>query len=192
MRKISGENDDLPELLDEAVFEAQFKNYFKPLHAYAQALLKDSEAANEIVQTVFLKLWEKRDSLGISISLKAYLYKCVYYDSLNYIKHEKVKRKHLELNRYEMANARSVDAAYSVEDKEMQSKLNHALRRLPEKCRTVFLLSRMEELKYQEIALRLEISVKTVETHMSKALKALKLELAEFLPLIVIAWTFLF
>ncbi|WP_291369472.1 RNA polymerase sigma-70 factor [Cyclobacterium sp.] len=192
MRKISGENDDLPELLDEAVFEAQFKNYFKPLHAYAQALLKDGEAANEIVQTVFLKLWEKRKTLEISISLKAYLYKCVYYDSLNYLKHEKVKMKHLEENRYEMANIRSADAAYSVEDKEIQSKLNHALLRLPEKCRTVFLLSRMEELKYQEIASRLGLSVKTVEAHMGKALRTLRVELAEFLPLIIITWTFLF
>lgn len=192
MRKISGENDDLPELLNEAVFEAQFKAYFKPLHAYAQALLKDGEAANEIVQTVFLKLWEKRKTLEISISLKAYLYKWVYYDSLNYLKHEQVKMKHLEQNRYNLVNSRSVDASFSVEDEEMQLRLDHALKILPEKCRTVFLLSRIEELKYKEIALRLGLSVKTVEAHMGKALRTLRLELAEFLPLMIITWTFLF
>lgn len=192
MRKVPEENEDLPELLDEVVFEAQFKNYFGPLHAYAQALLKDGEAANEIVQTVFLKLWEKREGLEISISLKAYLYKCVYYDCLNYIKHEKVKKKHLELNRYEMANTKSMDASFSVEDQEMQSKLNHALDNLPEKCRRVFLLSRMEELKYKEIALRLGLSVKTVEAHMGKALKTLRIELAEFLPLLIMMWKLIF
>ncbi|WP_163377931.1 RNA polymerase sigma-70 factor [Cyclobacterium sp. SYSU L10401] len=192
MRKVPEESEDLPELLDEVVFEAQFKNYFGPLHAYAQALLKDGEAANEIVQTVFLKLWEKREDLKISISLKAYLYKCVYYDCLNYIKHEKVKKKHFELNRYEMANTKSVDASFSVEDQEMQSKLNHALDHLPEKCRRVFLLSRMEELKYKEIALRLGLSVKTVEAHMGKALKMLRIELAEFLPLFIMMWKLIF
>jgi RNA polymerase sigma-70 factor (ECF subfamily) len=188
VRKVPEENDDLPDLLDEAVFEAHFKNYFPPLHAYAQALLKDSEVANEIVQTVFLKLWEKREDLEISISMKAYLYKCVYYDCLNYIKHEKVKMKHLELNRYGMENTRSVDASFSIEDQEMQSKLNQALNNLPEKCRRVFLLSRIEELRYKEIALRLGLSVKTVEAHMGKALKTLRIELAEFLPLLIMMW----
>ncbi|SHM56140.1 RNA polymerase sigma-70 factor, ECF subfamily [Cyclobacterium lianum] len=184
--------DDLPELMDEAVFEKQFKNLFGPLHAYAAALLKDQEAASEIVQTVFLKLWEKRENLQISTSLKAYLYKCVYHDCLNYLKHEKVKQKHLELNRQEIARGSSTVAAFSLEHKEIADRFANALGGLPDKCRTVFLLSRVEELRYKEIAERLGLSVKTVEAHMGKALKTLRVALAEFLPLLLMLWSYLF
>ena len=78
---------------DESEFEKLFKLHFKALHAYAAVMLQDETVAEEIVQTMFLKLWEKRDRLVVDTSIKAYLYKCVHNDSLNYIKHLKVREK---------------------------------------------------------------------------------------------------
>ncbi|MCE7056075.1 RNA polymerase sigma-70 factor [Algoriphagus sp. AGSA1] len=175
-------------IIDEEAFEAIFKTYFKPLHAYALAILRESENAEEIVQSVFLKLWEKRQTLEINTSLKAYLYRAVYHDSLNHINHQKVKRKHWEHAHYEITQGKPEQVGDQIkgQENELYDRFQLALEKLPEKCRMVFNLSRFEELKYQEIAQRLDISIKTVEAHMGKALKALRVELAEFLPLLLL------
>ena len=176
-----------PTLVDEESFEAVFKTYFKALHAYSMAILKESETAEEVVQSVFLKLWEKRETLEISSSLKAYLYRAVYHDSLNHIKHLQVKRKHWDHAHYEMTQGKPEQVGEQIkgQENELYERYHLALEKLPEKCRMVFNLSRFEELKYQEIADRLDISIKTVEAHMGKALKTLRVELAEFLPLLL-------
>ncbi len=174
--------------MDEQVFERVFKEHFKSLHSYAQAILKDAEAAEEVVQTVFLKLWEKKGSIQIKVSPKAYLYKAVYYESLNYLKHLQVKMEHKEQTLHEMAGGAFWEGTSSLEgqENELYNRLQHALTLLPQKCREVFCLSRFEELKYIEIAQRLGVSVKTVEAHMGKALKTMRLELAEFLPVFLL------
>jgi len=147
--------------------------------------------AEEIVQTVFLKLWEKKETIRINTSLKAYLFKTVYYDSLNHLKHEKVKMKHWEHTHYDLTQGSAQETGEPLigQEKELQQRLDQALNQLPEKCRLVFQLSRFEELKYKEIADRLNISIKTVEAHMGKALKTLRVELAEFLPLLLLFLT---
>ena len=176
--------------LDERAFETVFKNHFKSLHAYAQALVKDSDSAEEIVQTVFLKLWEKKDTIQINVSLKAYLYKTVYNDSMNYLRHQKVKMKHWEHQRYEMdQNSNQTNFDFGSDERELSKRIDRALGRLPAKCREVFELSRFEELKYQEIANRMGISIKTVEAHMGKALKTLRTELTEFLPILFVLFS---
>ncbi|RAI91516.1 RNA polymerase sigma-70 factor [Algoriphagus yeomjeoni] len=175
-------------LVDEQSFEGVFKSYFKALHAYALAIIKDSEEAEEVVQSVFLKLWEKRETIEINSSLKAYLYRAVYHDSLNHIKHQQVKRKHWDHAHYEMTQGKPEEIGEQIkgQENELYERFQLAMEKLPEKCRMVFNLSRFEELKYQQIADRLEISIKTVEAHMGKALKTLRVELAEFLPLLLI------
>lgn len=173
--------------IDEQLFESTFKSHFQALYAYACMLVKDEDEAEEIVQTVFLKIWEKRDSITIASSLKAYLYQMVYRNSMNYLRHQKVKQKHHDITLHQANDAGlQMDEGH---DHELMDALKNALQELPEKCRKVFLLSRYESLKYQEIADRLGISVKTVETHMGKALKHLRIALADFLPILLILFT---
>lgn len=169
----------------EAVFEQLFKKHFRELHAYAFSILKDWDIAEEIVQALFLKLWEKNEWARIQTSIKSYLYKSVYHDSLNYIRRQKVQLKYQTTTAYSMKN-HTDDAAGKLKLSELEQHLEKALNKLPEKCRAIFHLSRFEELKYQEIANQLDISIKTVETHMGKALRILRKEMKEFLPLIAL------
>ncbi len=161
--------------MDDRQFEQLFKAYYNPLFAYAYTIVHDEALAEEIVQTVFLRLWEKREAIAIQVSWKAYLYKAIYHESLN-----SRKRWHLH-QLYVQGQGEPVGVTDSTDGRELEARLEEALRQLPEKCRTVFQLSRFEELKYQEIADRLQISIKTVEAHMGKALKVLRVQLADFL-----------
>jgi RNA polymerase sigma-70 factor (ECF subfamily) len=168
---------------DEAAFEEVFKENFKSLHSYAIALLKDETVAEEMVQNVFFKLWERQEQITISGSIRAYLYRAVHNESLNHLKHMKIRRDH-QLYVSHRGEERVDGGAKKVQLKELQEELHQALNELPEQCRTVFQLSRFEELRYREIADKLQISVKTVESHMGKALKLLRARLSEFLILI--------
>ena len=170
---------------DEAAFEQVFKTHYKNLHAYAFTMLKDEDEAEEMVQQVFFKLWERSEHLSFSGSIAAYLYRAVHNESLNFIKHQKVKAGHQLHVAYSMKN-KSEQAHSKMIRKELEYKFREALNELPEQCRTVFQLSRFEDMKYKEIADKLDISVKTVENHMGKALKLLRTKLVDFLPLLLI------
>lgn len=170
---------------DDLSFEQLFKLHYKALHAYANVILRDQDTAEEIVQGMFLKFWEKRELLNVQTSLKAYLYKCVYHDSLNYLKHQKIKTKYQDFAAYTM-NGQHEPASSKVELTELELKLQEALNQLPEHCRTIFQMSRFEELKYREIAEQLGLSIKTVENQMGKALKILRLKLADFITIFII------
>lgn len=165
-----------------AVFERVFKEHFKGLHSYAFTIIKDDADAEEIVQNVFYKLWERREQMAELQSVNAYLYRSVYNESLNYLKHQKVKMAYQSHTVH--SNQQASNPADSASLKELEAKIQTAMNDLPEQCRTVFQLSRFEELKYREIADRLGISVKTVENQMGKALKVLRTKLAEYLPII--------
>lgn len=170
---------------DDHAFEQLFRGHFKALHAYACVILKDEDNAEEIVQSMFLKFWEKRDLLNIQTSIKAYLYKCVYHDSLNFLKHQKIKTKYQDFATYTM-NSHNEPASSKVEMTELEYKLAQALNELPEQCRTIFQMSRFEELRYREIADQLGLSIKTIENQMGKALRILRVKLADFLLLILL------
>lgn len=169
----------------EDSFETLFKLHFKALHAYAITILRDEEDAEEIVQQVFLKLWEKRHSLSIEISVKAYLYKAVYHHCLNHLRDFNTRLKHQgEVQR--MTDLHDQPASAGIEMNELQQRLNKAMNELPEQCRTIFQLSRFENLKYREIAVQLGLSVKTVENQMGKALKTMRFKMADLLVLLVL------
>ncbi len=165
-----------------ATYEHTFKTNYKGLHAYAYTIIKDDIMAEEMVQNVFYKLWKNRENIQVHESLTAYLYRSVYNECLNYLKHLKVK------TAYQSHAARNMEHTHNSSERiklrDLQAQLHSALKELPEQCRTIFQLSRFEELKYLEIAERLGISVKTVENQMGKALRLLRLKLADFLPII--------
>lgn len=169
----------------EIEFEALFRQHFKSLYAYACGMLRDEVMAEEMVQNVFCKLWEKGADLKIQQSITAYLYRAVYHECLNYIRHLKVRAAHQSFVKHHQSPVGDSGGA-RVQLRELQVKLEAAMKKLPEKCRVVFQLSRFEELRYQEIADRLQISVKTVENQMGKALRILRSELADFLPLLLL------
>ena len=169
---------------DEKAFEQVFKTHFKNLHAYAFTILNDEMVAEELVQNVFYKIWERPEKLSITGSIAAYLYRAVHNESLNHLKHLKVRSKY-QLHAVHQMKNESDNASKKILLKELESKLHRAMQELPEQCRTIFQLSRFEELKYREIAERLEISPKTVENQMGKALKLLRMKLIDFLPLTI-------
>ncbi|GAA4332198.1 RNA polymerase sigma-70 factor [Mucilaginibacter gynuensis] len=180
------DNEQLIPLLlqgDEPAFERVYKYFLKPLHVYAINMLKDEDTAAEMVQNVFLKLWERRERFSLSGSIQAYLYGAVYNECLNHLRHQKVKINHQSHVAYTMKQDSETDAGMELLD--LKEKLQQALNELPERCRTIFQLSRFEDLKYKEIADQLGISIKTVETQMGKALKTLRLKLVDYLPVII-------
>jgi RNA polymerase sigma-70 factor, ECF subfamily len=170
---------------NESAYEMIFRTFYQPLCRYAYSFLEDREEAEEVVQSAFITVWEKRKSIDIQTSLKSYLYRMVRNGCLNVIKHEKVKQQHVA---HEMAvtEVSYESVSQKVYASELESKITEALKALPEQCRLVFQLSRFEELKYQEIADQLQISVKTVENHMGKALRIMREQLKEYLPLLLI------
>lgn len=170
----------------EAAFEQLFKTHFRGLHAYAITILKDEMMGEEIVQNVFYKFWEKREQLAIETSPKAYLYKAVYHDCLNYIKHKKVKSAHV-MHVVRQSSDRVENASGKVLQGELKEHIHEAMNELPEQCRTIFQMSRYEGMKYQEIADEMDLSVKTIENQMGKALKLLRIKLVEFLPLFILS-----
>jgi len=182
------ENESIGTLLaqrDEIAFEQVFKTHFKRLHAYAFTILRDEVEAEEMVQQVFFKLWERNETLSLSGSVSAYLYRAVHNESLNYIKHQKVRSNHQLHVAYSMKNEFE-HPAKKVMAGELEKKIYSALNELPEQCRTIFQMSRFDELKYREIADKLGISVKTVENQMGKALKLLREKLVDFLIFILL------
>ena len=168
---------------DQVAFEQVFKTHFKRLHAYAFTILRDEAEAEEMVQQVFFKLWERNENLSLTGSVTAYLFRAVHNESLNYIKHQKVRSEHKLHIAYSMKNEVE-HPGKKVLAGEMEKKIHAALNELPEQCRTIFQMSRFDELKYREIADKLGISVKTVENQMGKALKLLRTKLVDFLILV--------
>ena len=173
---------------DEAALEILFKEHFKPLCAYCQSRFGfELQVAKEIVHTGFIRLWENRDTISSDLSVKGYLYKIVGNASLDMLKHERVKiayAKHLSLASSDHTSENDFsESGY----KQLVADIDKAVHDLPEQMRKVFELSRYDELKYTEIAARLNISIKTVETQMSRALAKLREKLAQYLTALIIA-----
>lgn len=169
---------------EEVAFEAIFKSYYTMLCNFAYSFLGDKDESEEVVQSTFLTIWEKHDSIDIQVSLKSYLYRSVNNSCLNKIKHNKVKAVHREraLGDEQVFNE---DASENLISDELQHQIDIAINALPPKCAEVFRLSRFESLSYAEIAEQMGISIKTVENQMIKALKTLRIELKDYLPALI-------
>ena len=167
-------------MLDKTTFESLFRSEFKGLVFFALQYTKDTDTAREITQEAFISLWEKRERIDLSKPVKTYLSTTVRNKCLNWLRDNKKFNKEI----LDMEGLLS-DNTYVQPDRlieaEIKDKIGKAIDELPEKCREIFVLNRQENLKYQEIANRLEISVKTVETQMSKALQHMRERLREFI-----------
>jgi len=149
------------------------------LSFFALEYVKDHEVAREIVQEAFVNLWEKRNTIELDRSPKSYLGTTVRNRCLNYLRdHKKFDRSILDFEGLDNGH-NYVEQDHLVTD-ELKVRIEEATNALPDKCREIFLLNRMENKKYHEIATELNISVKTVEAQMSKALRTMRIRLAEF------------
>lgn len=169
---------------DERAYEAVFRQHYAPLCRYARQFLPDPDEAEEEVQAMFLALWEKRDGLFITTSFKSYLFRAVHNRCLNRIKHFAIRDEHRQHTLY-AGEATAESPANTLLGDELAERLQVAIQKLPEQCRLAFTLSRFDELKYQEIADQLGISIKTVENQIGKALRILRTELSDYLPILL-------
>jgi len=186
--------DDLPDdrlfseiKYDHSAFEVLFKRYFASLCAYCQYQYSfDLDLAREAVHTGFIKLWETRQNISTDLSAKAYLFRIINNACLDIIRHQNVKRKYEKYVQQQSSQAFENSDADIADIKSLKEAIDKAVAELPEKMREIFMLSRYEGLKYGQIASRLELSVKTVETQMSRALAKLKDKLSPFYTHVII------
>jgi RNA polymerase sigma-70 factor (ECF subfamily) len=173
---------------NEIVFEQLFREYYPRLCGYALKYVWEKDQAEEIVQELFYSLWEKSSTLVITISVEAYLFRAVRNACYNYIKHLKIRDQHAEFVKDSLHDcSESVDKI--VELLELQDKIDKAIEMMPQERKKIFTMSRVEGLKYRDIAKKLNISVKTVEAQMGKALEFLREKLSQYLVIVILLVT---
>lgn len=169
-------------MFDDVAFEKFFRKHFTPLCAYCQYKFGfDLELAKDTVHTGFSRLWENRQTISPELSIKAYLYKIVTNLSLDILKRDKVKRKHVKYLLDHSEESTGYNIYNDVDYKQLSASIEKAVSEMPEQMRKVFELCRYKELKCAETAELLGISVKTVETQMSRALVKLRQKLSYYL-----------
>ena len=168
---------------DEKAFDYLFDTYYKGLSVFANKYVKNVEVAEDIVQELFIKVWNKREQLDVNTSLKSYLFQSVYNSCLNHLKHLKIRDNYKKYISYNNTNELQHD---TLVEEEFKSRIYNSIESLPEKCKIIFKLSRFEGLKYKEIAEKRNISIKTVKGQIGKALKTLRHDLQDYLPLLLI------
>jgi len=161
---------------NEKAYEQLFFDFYPQLTVFARKYVLDIEMAKEIVQAVFVRIFEKRKSISIKTSVKSYLYQSVKNECLNHIRHQKIHNEHIE-----QIKQQSEESSFEWSDKmletELEYKIFQSVEKLPKQCQKIFKMSRLEGKKNKEIAEILQISKRTVETQISKALKLLRKEL---------------
>lgn len=177
-------------IVDKNNLRIIFNNYYQPLCHLSQHYLEDEDEAKGVVQEAFVKLWDIRNELKEESNLRNYLFTLVKNNCLNILKRRQILLKHHEKIRwiemhyqYECLSRMGDDY---LEFDELKEKIDLAIQNLPEHCRIIFEMSRFEDLKNREIAEKLGISQKTVEAHLTKALKILRKDLKDYLPIIAV------
>jgi RNA polymerase sigma-70 factor (ECF subfamily) len=169
---------------DADAFTLLFRSYYKDLVLFGGLYLPGQAVCEDIVQSIFLKLWRDRSSLAIETSLKAFLLKSVRNSCLDEIRHLHIKHEH---DSYAITHniLEHVDTENYILYSDLYQQLQQALEKLPDAYREAFEMNRFEGLKYREIAERLDVSERTVEVRISKAIERLRLYLKDFLPLLI-------
>ena len=176
---------------DAQNMELLFRRLYPQLCAFANKFLQDLDESEEVVQEVFYKIWKNRSNLDENQSIKSYLFTSVKNSCFSFLEHNKVKDKYaaiLALTYSEVKTSSQVHENYIAN--ELEKDFSVALEKLPPDCRRIFELSRFEGLKYHEIAERLNISIKTVETQMSRALGKIRVQLKDYLVMIILLHLF--
>lgn len=169
---------------DAVAFEAMFRTYYAPLHAFARGCVPDVAAVDEVVQDVFCWIWEHRATWVVDTSLKTYLYGAVRNRALNQARRQRLATRWEDravaerLTRPELGCAEPADARVVQDD--FARALRRAIERLPARCREAYLLRWIHHLSYKDVAAQMGTSVKTVEIQIAKALKTLRAGLADF------------
>ncbi|MDD2951622.1 MAG: RNA polymerase sigma-70 factor [Parabacteroides sp.] len=168
---------------DIDAFNTLFKSVYLQLYIHCRKFIPYPEEAKDILQNVFLRFWEKREEIDIHTSLNAYLYKAIQNECLNYLRSTRtidiLQSEDLELNKYEVVE--EGDPYSDLNVLEIEQITENTIEELPNQCKSIFKLSRINGLKNQEIADKLDISVRTVETQIYRALKTLKSKLKDYL-----------
>ena len=165
-------------------FDRIYVTYYSRMLRFAREYVLFEEDAENVVQDVFLLLWEKREVLDIQISLVSYLFSLVKNRSLDYLRHKVVAEEYKQELTFKLLALEQLNYTFTSEE-DIEKVIANAIDKLPERCREIFLKSRIEGMKYREIADELDISMNTVENQMSIALRKLRIELKDYLPLLL-------
>ncbi|RPH28913.1 MAG: RNA polymerase sigma-70 factor [Bacteroidales bacterium] len=157
---------------DQQSFEAIFRELQDDVYRFLYYIVKDADAAEDLLQDVFMKLWENRKNINADQSLKSYVMTIANRQALNYIRHQKVVGKFQAELAFDNNSSQSPD--FILEDKELEQYFNAALEKMNSDTRAIFLLSRLDNKKYSEISEQMNLSIKTVESHISKALSIIR------------------
>ena len=180
---------------DKKAFEYIFHEYFHVLHEYAYFYIENSSLAEDIVQDVFLKIWDSRDRLAIHTSLKGYLFRCIHNNCIQYLRHKMVEQNHQVTNRAKLEEAVIMNRLFfetgltRLYENDIESLVNKAIDDLPAKTREIYVLSRHKYLKNSAIAKKFNVTEKSIEYHITRALDSLRKYLKDYLPVILISST---
>lgn len=159
---------------DDLALKVIYKKYWNQLYTSAFNMLQDQQACEDIIQELFINLWNKRERIEIKASLKSYLFASVRYEVYRQVRHGSVREDIFE----NIQDRLQTPSEYgNIEHRELLSYVNSIVNKLSEKCKVVYKLSREEQLSHKEIASKLDISTKTVENHLNKALRQLRVSL---------------
>ncbi|MDR3188209.1 MAG: RNA polymerase sigma-70 factor [Prevotellaceae bacterium] len=171
---------------DTKEFEQLFRAYYKRLCSYARNITGSAPDAEDIVCGMFVRLWEKRGQLEVHTTIESYIVSAVHHDALNYLKHAKVEERYRtkmerRLTQLGLLNPEGDDTPLSdMLEKELSEQLEKALQTLPEQCRKIFVLHNMDGLFYQKVAEDLNISINTVRTQLTRAVRKMRVALKTF------------
>ena len=177
------ENIEILNGLDVEKFSGLFRKYYEPLYFFAGRFVKDPPTAESIVQDVFVNLWDHRETLSINTSAKAYLYTSVKNACITFVKRENFFSSMEEDSEHRDNSGKTPDA--ELEETEIQSAVQNAINKLPEKCRQIFIMCKYDNLSYNEIAEIQNISINTVKTQLKRAVKTLSRNLAHLRSIVI-------